>query len=349
MSDGRNGHGRVPARIRPDFDVPVLLIMFNRPDKVRRMVQLLRVVRPQRLLVAADGPRANVPDDTIRCAEARRAIDDVDWPCDIEVLFQDANLGCKRGPETAISWFFSRVSEGLILEDDCLPSADFFPFCAELLERYRHEEQVMMISGFNAVGSWKGTDKSYVSSRTSPTWGWATWARAWAAYDPAMSAWSTPEGRRAVRRRLPFVEYLLLRRRFDSVVAGDLRAWDFAWAFAMLYRGGLSLVSVRNVVTNVGFGVDATHTWNPWCVEARVPILPIRFPLVHVDRVELSPAFERAAYRTRWPWTRRIMTLLPSRVAERIRALTYAGVSRGLFAAARNPARTGPGESQSVS
>jgi len=304
-------------------EVPVLLITFNRPTKTRQMISALRDVRPRQLFVAADGPRPDKPDDAKGCAESRRALDEIDWPCTVHRLFQDTNLGCKRGPETAITWFFSQVPAGIILEDDCVPTADFFPYCAELLERFSDNERVMMISGWNALGTWSGTTASYVFSRTAPAWGWATWRRAWQHYDPDMTAWTSSEAQHAVRSRMPAAEFRMTRRRFDQVHSGELDAWDYAWLFAVLRTGGMSAIPAQNTIRNVGFDKEATHTTNPWSPDARIPTARMTFPLSHPVEIKASKQHEDALFRRRFSRSRRVMSMLPYSVELRIREAVH--------------------------
>ncbi|MEU7811064.1 hypothetical protein [Pseudonocardia sp. NPDC049154] len=304
-------------------DVPVLLVVFNRPDMVRRLIDALREVKPRHIFVAADGPRLRVPDDVQRCADARAAIGDIDWHCEVELQFQEANLGCKKGPETAITWFLTQVPQGIVLEDDCIPAAEFFPFCAELLERYERDDQVMMIGGHNPIVDRLDPGPSYVFSRSSPTWGWATWRRAWRHYDPDLQAWTSPAVRRKLRAEMPAVEFRMARRRFDLVRAGRIDAWDFAWTFAMLSRNGVSVIPAGNMIDNVGFGPAATHTRNPRAPDAGVPLDPVRFPLDHPEARVPSVKFDSALLAHRFPLQRRILTLLPVGLAGRIRAIGY--------------------------
>lgn len=193
--------------MRPSADVPLLMIAFNRPEKTQRVFEAVRAAAPRRLYLAADGPRADVPSDVDRCERTRRVLDDVTWPCEVKRLYQPRNLGCKRGVGAAIDWFLTHEDSGIILEDDCLPAPDFFLFCAELLDRYRDTPEVMMIGGHNPLGTWDAAEASYLFSRTAPIWGWATWRRAWARYDPAMTRWGEPEARALVRSRMPLTEY----------------------------------------------------------------------------------------------------------------------------------------------
>jgi hypothetical protein len=304
-------------------DVPTLLIVFNRPDNVRRVVAALRDVKPCLLFVAGDGPRPDVPGDAARCTQVRAALAEIDWECSLRVQFQESNLGCKQGPEVAITWFLSHVGKGIVLEDDCIPTADFFPFCAELLDRYESDERVMMIGGHNPISDRCGRETGYVFSRSSPTWGWATWQRAWQHYDPELRDWGSPAARRTIRSWIPASEFRMARRRFDLVRAGRLDAWDFAWIFTMLRRNALSVVPTSNLIDNIGFGPDATHTRNPSAPDAGIPVEPLEFPLRHPEAIRPSEEFDRALLSHRFPLQRRILTLLPIGVADRLRNVAY--------------------------
>ncbi|MBA4056200.1 MAG: nucleotide-diphospho-sugar transferase, partial [Marivirga sp.] len=180
-----NDEIHIGSKINPEeiqgLETPVLLLIFNRPDTTRRVFEAIRKARPKRLFVAADGPRQHKPEDADRCAKARKIATDVDWECEVKTFFRDTNVGCGRGPSGGISWFFEHVDEGIILEDDCLPSPLFFRFCAELLERYRDDKRVMEIGG-NTFMDEANRDKeySYYFSSHNNIWGWATWKRAWA-------------------------------------------------------------------------------------------------------------------------------------------------------------------------
>lgn len=308
-------------------EVPVLLIVFNRPDKTLRSIDALRTIAPRRLFVAADGPRPDVPSDRRRCADTRACLRTIDWPCEVALLEQARNLGCKRGPESAISWFFTQVGAGIILEDDCLATPDFFRFCAELLDRFRDDDRLMMISGHNMLGPSSPSTDSYVFSHTTPTWGWATWRRAWRHYDPAMSGWDSPDVREAVRARMSTSEFRMMSGLFDQVHAGELQAWDFAWSFTVLRLGGLSAIPTRNLIKNIGFGDDATHTKNRFSPDARLATAPLPFPLVHPVAVERSEPHEKALHRRRFPLARRIILSLPAGLGNRIRRRVYAAMA----------------------
>lgn len=277
-------------------ETPVLFLVFNRPDLAARVFARIREARPSRLFIAADGPRPDHPDDGPACRETRLLAAQVDWPCEVKTLFRETNLGCRRAVESAITWFFEQVEAGIILEDDCLPDLSFFPFCAELLERYRDDEQVMSISGdcFQLRGSEWGA--SYSFSIYHHIWGWATWRRAWRHYNSALDsnpclfdrAWLA-----ALLESEPATRY------WSHIIAryheGHIDTWDLPWNFSCWIRRGLCVAPAANLVENIGFDLRATHTKQTQPGPTRFPLAPMRFPLRHPAAVRRDPASERAS------------------------------------------------------
>ncbi|MFC6222988.1 nucleotide-diphospho-sugar transferase [Hymenobacter artigasi] len=268
---------------------PVLLILFNRPQATRQVFEAIRQAQPARLYVAADGPRPTRPTDAALCAETRALVlAGVDWPCEVRTLFRDENLGCGQGPATAIGWFFRAESEGIILEDDCLPTASFFRFCAELLQRYRHDSRVMHLSGNNLAHEARlpvasGADSYYFSGRVH-SWGWATWRRAWQHFDFHLALLPTLRRRGALPDVYPhWLERQYWLRKFDAVRTGPQppHIWDYQWHFAVAANGGLAIVPAVNLVTNIGFGDNATHTFAPHDQHAHPQAHELAFPLRH--------------------------------------------------------------------
>ena len=269
------------------------------------VMEAVRAARPPRLYVAADGPRDR-PGEAVRCEEARRIATTVDWDCDVRTLFRDSNLGCREAVSSAITWFFQHELQGIILEDDCLPSSDFFRFCSELLDRYREDARIMAICGSSYAAPGKSYAPSYYFSYYADIWGWASWRRAWQCYERDMSRW--PDARE--RRDLEYIwggrvwHEAYWTNRFDSTWAGYIDTWDYQWNFAVMQQRGLACYPVRNLISNLGYRPDATHTIAERAENGRNPIanLPrqsLRFPLVHPARVERSPDLDRAIESTR--------------------------------------------------
>lgn len=262
---------------------PILLVVFNRPDLTHASLDAIRKAKPGRLYIAADGPRPGNTKDVEACAETRRIIDRVDWDCTVKTLFRDSNLGCRVGVSSAIDWFFEHETEGIILEDDCIPAPSFFRYCDELLERYRSDERVMVISGSNFQrGSHVNTD-SYYFSRYNHCWGWASWRRAWQHYDRDMSLWPAfkAEGRldEWSDGKPGFVEYWT--RIFNRAAAGEIDSWAYRWTFSCWAHNGLTCLPAVNLVSNIGFDDRATHTKSSGSWQAALQADELPFPLRH--------------------------------------------------------------------
>lgn len=238
---------------------PVLFVVFNRPEQTAAVMQAIREARPPRLYVAADGPRPDRDGETELCAQVRTIARAVDWPCEVFTLFREVNLGCAPAVSGAIDWFFNCEEEGIILEDDCLPDSTFFSYCSELLIRYRSDTRIGQISGFNLLPSASPPGVDYFASHFGWCWGWATWRRAWQAFDLQMQSWP-----RFVAQGL-HLQHPFYRERvnlFGQVASGLIEdsCWDYQWHYALASMGQLSLVPAANLVQNIGFTDDATHT-----------------------------------------------------------------------------------------
>ncbi|WP_407897006.1 glycosyltransferase family 2 protein [Ferrigenium sp. UT5] len=262
-------------------EVPVLLLIFNRPDTVGKVIDALREIKPRHLYVAADGARATRPEERTKTEAARKMATAIDWPCEVSTLFREENLGCYRAVSGAIDWFFENVEEGIILEDDCVPDPSYFRFANELLERYRDDERVMTIGASHFHGAAHQPPYSYFFSRNSHCWGWASWRRAWKLYDREMSFWpelretdwllGVGNGSRAFQRYWTEI--------FDRVHAGKIDSWAYRWTFSCWAQNGLSILPSKNLVRNIGFEHDATHTAGSGHLE--LALEQMVFPLVH--------------------------------------------------------------------
>lgn len=274
----RNPHDR-PAAMGQAFETPVLFLIFNRPELTRKSFERIRSARPRRLFIAGDGPRAGVWPDAEKVAAARSIVDEVDWDCHVESLFRDRNLGCARAVSSAIDWAFERTDELIILEDDCLAAASFFPFCSELLDRFRHDERIFVVAGSNFQSGPPRTPYSYYFSRFNHCWGWATWRRAWQHFDFDLTLWD--EIRRGGWLGDVLDDPLAVRyweRIFDRVSAGEIDSWAYRWTFACWTAGALTILPEVNLVQNVGFSGDGTHRSHE---KHSRPATDLDLPLVH--------------------------------------------------------------------
>jgi hypothetical protein len=245
---------------------PVAFILFNRPAVTERVFAAIRAARPPELFLIADGPRQNIPEDPARCAAARAMTEKVDWPCQVHRKFADTNVGLRRNVSEGLDWVFAQTEEAIILEDDCLPDPSFFPFCDELLARYRTDPTVGMICGTNLAPKEiaPDDDASYYFSRYCIIWGWATWRRAWQYYDREMKEWPSLgkdgwlEDKVATSTAVNF-----WRRHFDDCHQqhpDGLNTWDIQLVFAFWRHQMRSIVARKNLVRNLGIGAEATHT-----------------------------------------------------------------------------------------
>lgn len=281
--------------------VPVALIIFNRPDHTRQVFEEIRRAAPLKLLVVADGPRQNKPGDTEKCQAARSIIDQVDWPCEVIKNYADSNLGCKLRPASGLDWIFSLVDQAIIFEDDCLPHPTFFRFCEELLERYRYDTQIMTISGVNQLGEWKASQQSYHFTYSGPTTGWATWKRAWQHYDIGMRLWQFAEVQNRIRDVVADDKiFKALQTKFSRTIAGELITWwDYQWAFARLTQSGMAITPSMNLIKNIGFDPEGTHTRDANSPFANMPLHAMEFPLIHPQVIAVNRELDKKVFALR--------------------------------------------------
>ena len=264
------------------MNTPVVFIVFNRPEITRKTFSAIKQAQPSRLFVIADAPRADHAGEAEKCLEVRRIVDDLDWKCQVFKNYSEVNLGCAKRISSGLEWVFKQCEEAIILEDDCLPEPTFFPFCEELLARFRHDDRIMSISGQNSQFGRSRTPYSYYFSRYSHCWGWATWRRAWQHFDFDMTL--LPEAyarnllddilddRAAVHRWTTLL---------DKVVSGEINSWAYRWTFACWMHSGLSIISDRNLISNIGFGNSPTNTNNKKSKFSQLQTRALELPLSH--------------------------------------------------------------------
>jgi hypothetical protein len=271
--------------------VPVVFLVYNRLETTTRVFARIADARPDTLLIVADGPRTDQPGDAERCEAVRKLVSHPGWPCDVRLNLAPSNLGFRRRISSGLKWAFEQFEEAIILEDDCLPEPSFFPFCSELLERYRFDDRIMMISGGNFQFGRQRGEGSYYFSNGVGTWGWATWRRSIRHLDPDLRDWSEERDRSIVRRiwsNSSIVDYWCAR--IDEVRRGDVDTWDYQWAFAMWRRGGWQVAPNVNLISYIGCLPDSAHTSDPKSPFCEVPTAPMTFPLRHPARIERDVA-----------------------------------------------------------
>ena len=241
---------------------PVLFLIFKRLETTAQVFQAIRKAKPKKLFIAADGARPEEEGEVEKCETVRKyVLDNIDWGCEVKTLFQSKNLGCGLAPSAAISWFFDNVQEGIILEDDCLPHPDFFRYCTDLLDIYRNDTRIFLISGYNKQGLWNSEWYDYFFSNLGGIWGWASWARAWKHFDFNMTD-INDFIRRDNFRNLLGNEIGEMRQNtiYSEIIRKKIDAWSYQWGYARHKNNGLACVPAKNLIVNIGFGEDATHT-----------------------------------------------------------------------------------------
>ena len=292
------------------MNTPILLITFNRPAHTRLVLKAIIEAKPKHLYVFQDGPREGNEVDRVKCEEVRQIIIEMtkNEPVQLHTFFSDSNLGCGPGPSTGITWFFDNVEQGMVFEDDCLPSPTLFSFYEELLEKYKDENRVSLITGTNALSKWRSYKIDYLFSRTGGmTLGcWASWRRAWRMFDFEVKSWGNQENKDLLRKHVGKHFFKIWEPILDQIYAVPPKdAWDYQWAYARMIIGTCSIVSSVNQVSNIGFGVDSTHTPDTNNRLGHMPLfrvnLPVRFHSFAEDRLfdwEMYQRFSRKTKKT---------------------------------------------------
>ena len=236
-------------------------MVFNRPQETKKIFEAIRLAKPSKLYISADGARINKSGDQDLCNATRKVVENIDWECEIKTRFSEVNLGCKTAVSNAITWFFDNESEGIILEDDCLPNSSFFRFCDVLLEKYRYDTRIRHISGSTMNLSEQSAAESYYFSKLTNVWGWASWRRVWKDYDVNLQLLG--EAMKNSLHENLFNNNAVTRhffKQFEFTRDGLIDTWDYQYVFCNLINNGLSIIPNRNMISNIGFNANATHT-----------------------------------------------------------------------------------------
>ena len=269
------------------YQVPILLVIFRRPDTTAVVFEELRKLRPTQLFIACDGPRAGNQTDVAKIAETQAIVEKVDWPCEVHTRYRTENYGCGPGMTDAITWFFEHVERGVIMEDDCLATPSFFRFCEEMLERFKDEEKVIHISGVNFQDGVKRSEASYYFSIYQHCWGWASWRRAWKLYDyhmPDYPEFKKSGGFNYVSKKQSVIKSW--QKALDDIYHGVVKSvWSYQWSYATWKNKALCITPAVNLVSNIGFGPEATHTTYVDFLADRERF-ELQWPLVHEKKLK---------------------------------------------------------------
>jgi hypothetical protein len=237
-----------------------VFLIFRRPDLTAQVFETIRQAQPTKLLIVADGPRNE--EESVLCQQARAITENIDWNCEVLRNYSDVNLGCRNRVSSGLTWAFRQVEEAIILEDDCLPHPSFFSYCESLLEYYRNDEQVMVISGNNFQEKGGRTLYSYYFSKYSFCWGWASWRRAWQHWEFNPQKWIEFRDKNLIQTFCPNThEEKYWTSIFNTVfLEGKPDTWAYVWLFTCWAYNGLTILPRTNLVSNIGFGPNSTNT-----------------------------------------------------------------------------------------
>lgn len=245
------------------MDIPVLILAFNRPDVLQTLINRLREVKPSRIYLVVDGPRASHPDDAEKVSNVRNCTSEIDWVCEKNFIFREENMGCRHGITNAIDWFFSQESRGIILEDDCIPAIGFFDYCRCLLDYYNDDKRVFSIAGYNPVNSidFDSFPYDYWFYPTAICWGWASWADRWQYFNDTTELFEEVLRNGSLEQQTDNSWFgTKYRTLMQKVLAGEINTWDYIWSYTHLLQNGMSVIPKNNYVRNIGYNhPDASH------------------------------------------------------------------------------------------
>lgn len=295
------------------FQIPVTVVVFNRPEVTRIQFELLKKVKPKQLFVISDAAREGRPEEKEKVQAVRDIFEQVDWDCTVHKNYASENMGCDVREPDGITWVFGQVKWSVILEDDSLPDLSFFTYCEELLRKYENEEQVMLIAGVRFMEELKLKDSYDFVYRGNTTGAWATWARAWRFYELHdgnwTSFWQEVKELELLKGLFPENQKKGFIKEIDDHFEKGVYPWDYLWHIATFVHRGLCIIPEVNLVENIGFSQDATHTTE------RLFFFPekahrISFPLRHPKKIERNPKYERLFFKKvlQRPLYRRILS-----------------------------------------
>jgi hypothetical protein len=265
----------IKSKNKSNFNTPILFLLFNRPDTTQLVFNEIRKIKPKYLYISADGPRKNNNSDIIKCKKTREIIDQIDWNCKVHTVFREENFGCGNAMSKAITWFFSKVEKGIILEDDCIPSPSFFTFCEKMLIKYNNDKRITHVNGTSYVV--KDSQDTYYFSKYYHVWGWATWKRAWINYSFNMPSYPKFKAENQIQNIFSnqVIQNFWISC-FDMVHSHKIDTWDYQWVYANLVSGGVSIMPYVNLVSNIGFNNEATHTKDSNNISYKLPKFNIK-------------------------------------------------------------------------
>ncbi len=269
------------------FEIPILLIVYNKPNEVEKVLSAILKTNPKSLYIASDKWQNDTEKENV--LQVRRIISDKIKNVECKVRYNDTNLGCKNGVVSAIDWLFQNEEYGIILEEDCLPNSSFFEFCKNLLIKYKDDKKIFMISGSNPTSANTTLKSDYYFSKYIRIWGWATWKRCWEQHDPRIQDWPKIKSNKSHYSFFDSVkEAKYWEALWDKCYSNTIDTWDYQLYLSQLLNNGISIVTTKNLVSNIGFGNNATHTKVDVYNISNYPTVTQSFPLKHPESISVN-------------------------------------------------------------
>lgn len=298
------------------YNIPILFIFFNREDIAIQTFDKIRKQKPSKLYLSSDGPREGKKGEADKVFRIRNKILSlIDWDCDVFTRFLDNNIGCSLSVSSAISWLFSNEENGIILEDDCVPQDSFFPFVQEMLLKYKDDMRIGLIAGFNPIADKVFTENSYYFANNKSTWGWATWSRAWQNFDLQMK-WRGTSYEKSIILNMGYKgrDRKYWNYRLGAIDANYVSAWDWQWFFSLAAQNQLTIYPKCNLISNIGFGEESTHTAYKSHIDESIATDNLAFPLIHPRFVLPNSDFDYAFHKRNNTIMNKILQLLSFRI-----------------------------------
>lgn len=305
------------------YNIPILLVFFNREDVVLQTFARIRETQPAKLYLACDGARE-------ACEGEKQVVDNlrdkilsmVDWDCEVHTRFLDKNVGCSLGVSSAIDWLFENEEVGIVLEDDCVAQKSFFRFVEEMLEYYKNDNRIGLIAGYNPIDSKHKINGSYCFSKYKSTWGWATWRRVWKNMDLNMS-WRDTDVAESIIKNMGYegVDVRYWKYRLKAIDAEFVSAWDWQFFFSQAAQNQLTVYPKVSLISNIGFGEGATHTSFSAGVSDYLASQELEFPLQHPKYVVPDYDFDKCFYKNNNTLYNRINQLIPFGLKRKIKKI----------------------------
>ncbi len=245
------------------FKIPILILSFNRPSLIKKQIDSLKELNPTSLYMYSDGPRNEIISDQKKVNKCRRIFhENITWNCKTKYKFEKTNKGCGPGVSEAITWFFSNVEKGIIIEDDCLLNKSFFPFAEEMLEIYENDFSIAGITADYKLGASFTNNYGFIPFPL--IWGWATWKRSWEDYSLNLEKFDK-NNMPPIFSKMPRNQKKYWIKNFEKISFEKRpHTWDYQFSYLVMSRNQKFIYPHTNLVSNLGFTKDATHTKNPY-------------------------------------------------------------------------------------